>query len=67
MASGMTGREFMRETEADPAQWAAKFLAAYAASDAVHTDADRLEFVTQWFENAMDAAVKAKPKPVVGE
>jgi hypothetical protein len=65
MTDAQTGREFMREAWDDPAQWAARFLAAYAASDAVRTDADRLEFVSQWFEDFAEAVRKAKPKPIV--
>ena len=63
----MTGAEFQREVADDPEKWAERFLAAYTASDAIHTDADRLEFITQWFADAMDAARKAKPKPIIEE
>jgi hypothetical protein len=62
-----TGREFLREAGDDAEQWAAKFLAAYAASDTVRTDTDRLEFVTQWFEDFAEAVRKAKPKPITGK
>ena len=60
-----TGREFMRSAGIDPEQWAQRFLAAYAATDAVRSDADRLEFVTQWFADFAEAVLKAKPKPIV--
>jgi hypothetical protein len=63
----MTGAEFQREVGDDPEKWAARFLAAYASSDAIHTDAVWLEFATQWFSDAMDAARKAKPPPIIEE
>ena len=42
----MSGAQFRREVGADPAKWAAQFLAAYATAEGVRTDADRLAFVT---------------------
>jgi len=48
--------QFRRKAGADPAMWAAQFLAAYALADHITTEADRLAFVTTWFCNAMDAA-----------
>ena len=63
----MTGAEFQREVADDPEKWAEAFLAAYQENEAIHTDADRLEFVTQWFSDAMEAARKAKPKPIIEE
>jgi urease accessory protein UreF len=54
----MSGAQFRREVGADPAKWAAQFLAAYAQAEGVRTDADRLAFVTQWMSDAMDAAVR---------
>ena len=65
--TAMSGAEFQREAGDDAEKWAARFLAAYTSSDAIHTDADRLEFVAQWFADAMDAARKAKPKPIIEE
>jgi hypothetical protein len=56
----MSGAEFQREVGPDPFKWAQRFLDAYAASDAVRSDADRLAFVASWFRDAMDAAVKAR-------
>jgi hypothetical protein len=53
----MTGAEFRREVAADPEQWAGAFLAAAAKAEGLHTEADRLAFVTDWFRDAMDAAV----------
>jgi hypothetical protein len=61
----MTGAEFQREVADDPEKWAANFLAVYHENEAIRTDADRLEFVTQWLEDFRDAALKAKPKPIV--
>jgi hypothetical protein len=61
----MTGAKFQREVGDDAENWAARFLAAYASSDAIHTDADRLEFVAQWFSDFAEAVLKAKPKPIV--
>ena len=61
----MTGAEFQREVADDPEKWAEAFLAVYHENKAIHTDADRLEFTTQWFADAMEAARKAKPKPIV--
>ena len=55
----MSGAQFSREVGADPAKWAREFLAAYAQAEGVRTDADRLAFVTQWFADAQDAAVRA--------
>ena len=55
----MTGAQFRREVGADPAKWAAQFLAAYAQAEGVRTDADRLAFVTHWFRDAMNAAASA--------
>jgi len=52
----MSGAQFRREVGADPAKWAAQFLAAYAQAEGVRTDADRLAFVTDWFRDAMNAA-----------
>jgi len=54
----MSGAQFRRDVGADPAKWAAQFLAAYAQADGVRTDADRQAFVTQWMSDAMDAAVR---------
>jgi hypothetical protein len=52
----MSGAQFRREVGADPAKWAAQFLAAYATAEGVRTDADRQAFVTDWFRDAMNAA-----------
>ena len=54
----MSGAQFRREVGADPAAWAQQFLAAYAQAEGVRTNADRLAFVTQWFADAQDAAVR---------
>ena len=63
----MTGAEFQREVADDPEKWAARFLAAYQDNEAIRTDADRLEFVTQWFADFAEAALKAKPPPIIEE
>ena len=63
----LSGAQFQREVGDDPEKWAQRFLIAYAASDTVRTDADRLEFVTQWFSDFADAVRKAKPPPIIEE
>jgi hypothetical protein len=55
----LSGAQFSRQVGIDPEKWAARFLAVYAEADGVRTDADRLAFVTAWFRDAMEAAVKA--------
>jgi hypothetical protein len=65
--ASMSGAEFQREAGDDAEKWAARFLVAYASSDAIHTDADRLEFIAQWFADFADAVRKAKPKPIIEE
>jgi hypothetical protein len=53
----MSGAEFQRHAGTDAQKWAGAFLAAYALSDGVRTDADRLAFVTSWFRDYADACV----------
>jgi hypothetical protein len=56
--TSMTGAQFRREVAADPEKWAGAFLAAYTKAEGLHTEADRLAFVTSWMRDAMDAAAK---------
>jgi hypothetical protein len=51
----MTGAQFRRYAGIDPERWAEQFLAAFANSDGVKTQADRLAFVTAFFRDAMQA------------
>ena len=55
--TAMSGAQFQRHVGTDPEQWAGAFLAAYAKAEGLHTEADRLAFVTSWFRDAQDAAV----------
>jgi hypothetical protein len=56
----LSGAEFQREVGADPEKWATRFLEAYdAAAATVRSNDDRLAFVTAWFRDAQEAAVKA--------
>ena len=56
----LSGAQFARQVGADPEKWAGKFLDAWAdAPIEVGTRRGELEFVTTWFRDAMEAAVKA--------
>jgi hypothetical protein len=46
----------------DPGKWAAAFIKSYDKSEAVKTDAGRLEFVRGWFSRAMDEAMRSVEK-----
>ena len=60
--TSMTGAQFQREVAADPEQWAGAFLAAYAKAEGLHTEADRLAFVTGWFRDFGEAVMKEHPE-----
>ena len=60
----MSGAEFKRAVGADPAKWAGRFLDAWAAAPIeVGTRRGELEFVTSWFRDFGEAAVKAATAP----
>lgn len=54
----LSGAQFARHVGADPAKWAAEFMKA-ATSHVALSNTERLAFVTAWFRDAMEAAVKA--------
>ena len=60
----LSGAQFARQVGVDPEKWAGKFLDAWAAAPIeVGTRRGELEFVTAWFRDAMEAAVKAAVSP----
>jgi hypothetical protein len=69
----MTGAEFQREVADDPEKWAEAFdkeagrLSAETGGHWPHNREERIEFLAQWFSDAMDAARKAKPPPIIKE
>jgi hypothetical protein len=57
----LTGREFQREAADDPDKWAMAMVES-AATNGYDID---FEWAREWISDAMDAARKAKPPPIV--
>ena len=71
--ASMSGAEFQREAGDDAEKWAEAFDQAAGKRSAEtggfwpHNREERIAFLAEWFADAMDAARKAKPKPIIEE
>jgi hypothetical protein len=54
----LSGAQFARQVGTDPEKWAQRFLDAWGPGPE-GTPQGELAFVTAWFRDAMEAAVKA--------
>lgn len=63
MAHSMTGREFVREAGADIDKWTDAMLES-AKANGYSVEA---EWLRAWLSDYADAALKAKPPPIIEE
>jgi hypothetical protein len=59
MTEPLSGAQFARQVGTDPEKWAQAFVRAYAGEMREAEINERVSWVTPWFRDAMDAAVKA--------
>ena len=62
--TAMNGAEFQRAVGTDPEKWAEAYM---QCADPALSRPHAVAALTHWFADAMTAAVKAKPPPIIEE
>ena len=62
--TAMSGAEFQRAVGTDPEKWAEAYM---QCADPALSRPHAVAALTHWFADAMSAAVKAKPPPIIEE
>ena len=62
--TAMSGAEFQRAVGTDPEKWAEAYM---QCADPALSRSHAVASLAQWFTDAMAAAVKAKPLPIIEE